>query len=63
MAEKVSIRFRWRVFGEQAHEACSDMGTGFNPLSLESVWRDATGATAVASYTFQSAFAGECLES
>ena len=35
----VSIRFRWRVFGEL--NGCDSLivHTCFNPLSLESVWR------------------------
>ena len=81
----VSIRFRWRVFGE-FHEGSSLAAgkfqsafageclesadkalivvdaKGFNPLSLESVWRALGTLQVTALYEFQSAFAGECLE-
>ena len=35
----VSIRFRWRVFGEEMGDLLDGKEIGFNPLSLESVWR------------------------
>ena len=35
----VSIRFRWRVFGERVGGRMYFGGKSFNPLSLESVWR------------------------
>ena len=36
----VSIRFRWRVFGEPNCCRCTTGAISFNPLSLESVWRE-----------------------